>query len=146
MHVTGRCSCGYVQYEAEVNEGVVGICHCTSCQSNSGSAYRSFTHGDEESFKLVSGKLSNYEHVADSRSKRLRPFCPECGTQIYGKSAFKGGLPGLVLRVGTIDQRNELVPKFQIWCRSAQPWAIIDGLPGFEAQPQPDEVARILAK
>jgi len=143
MHVTGKCFCGFVRYEAEVNENLVGICHCTSCQGNSGSAFRVVVFGDENGFRLTGGELTDFQHVADSGATRSRPFCPKCGTQIYAKSVDGGGLPFMGFRVGTIDQRDQLVPKLQIWCRSAQPWAIIDSLPQFETQPSSDEMARL---
>jgi len=135
-----------VQYEAEVKEDLVGICHCTSCQGNSGSAFRVVVFGDENGFKLIKGELSNFEHVADSGATRSRPFCPKCGTQIYAKSVGGGGLPFMGFRVGTIDQRDRLVPRVQIWCRSAQPWAIVEGLPKFDTQPRPEEMARMVGK
>jgi len=39
------------------------------------------------------------------------------------------------LRVGTIRQRAELgEPAKQIWCRSALPWAVLDGVQNTERQ------------
>lgn len=146
MHVTGKCFCGDVQYEAEVNETTVGVCHCTSCQVNSGSAYRVTVYGDGDSFTLISGELSTFEHVADSGATRSRAFCPKCGTHIYVRSIGGGGVPMWGFRVGTIDQRDTLVPKAQLWCRSAQQWAIIDSLPQHETQPGAEEIARFFGK
>ena len=40
MDITGQCFCGAIQYEATVNEQMVGICHCRDCQIFSGSAFR----------------------------------------------------------------------------------------------------------
>ena len=39
MKVTGGCFCSAIRYEAEVDENMVIICHCTDCQINSGTAY-----------------------------------------------------------------------------------------------------------
>jgi len=144
MHITGKCFCGDVRFEAEVNENTAAICHCTSCQGNSGSAFRVVVFGDEESFKLLQGQLTDFQHVADSGTTRSRPFCPKCGTPIYAKSVG-GGLPMIGFRVGTLDQRYKLVPNFQVWCRSAQPWAIVKGLPQFETQPDPDDLKHLMA-
>ena len=146
MHVTGRCFCGDVQYEAEVNEKQVGICHCTSCQRNSGTAFRVTVYGDGENFRLISGELSTFEHVADSGATRSRAFCPKCGTHIYVRSIGGGGIPMWGFRVGTIDQRDKLVPNAQGWCRSAQPWAIIESLPQIATQLGAEEIARRMAK
>jgi hypothetical protein len=39
------------------------------------------------------------------------------------------------LRIGTLDQRAELMPARQIWCRSALPWSMdLNGLTRLERQ------------
>ena len=40
MKVDGGCHCGRITFEAEVDPAKVLICHCTDCQSLSGSAFR----------------------------------------------------------------------------------------------------------
>jgi hypothetical protein len=40
MKVEGRCHCGKIEYEVEVDETKVQICHCLDCQTLTGSAYR----------------------------------------------------------------------------------------------------------
>lgn len=40
MKADGHCLCGYLTYEAEVDADQVEICHCTDCQTLSGSAFR----------------------------------------------------------------------------------------------------------
>ncbi|HET9046453.1 MAG TPA: GFA family protein, partial [Casimicrobiaceae bacterium] len=32
MHVQGRCHCGEIAYEAEIDPAGVSVCHCTDCQ------------------------------------------------------------------------------------------------------------------
>lgn len=133
MHVTGHCFCGHIQYTATIDESLVAICHCTSCQRNSGTAFGVVVNIVDDSFKLLSGTLKSYESIADSGTLRSRTFCPECGTRIYAKTVGDGsGFTGL--RVGTCDQRDELVPNLQMWCRSAQPWALLDSIPQLEKQ------------
>ena len=77
--------------------------------------------------------MKSYESVADSGTLRSRTFCPECGTRIYAVTVGEGS-SFMGLRVGTCDQRDQLVPTVQMWCRSAQPWAVIDGIPQLEKQ------------
>ena len=38
MHVTGKCHCGKIAYEAELDPAGVAICHCSDCQMLTGSA------------------------------------------------------------------------------------------------------------
>jgi hypothetical protein len=134
MKVDGECLCGAVTFEAEVDPGHVGICHCTDCQTQSGTAFRTIARAAPGSFRLTSGELAVFEKRAESGSYRRLTFCPVCGTSIYGGP--RDGEKGFVsLRVGAIRQREQLSPAVQVWCRSAQSWIEhIDELPRIDKQ------------
>jgi hypothetical protein len=134
MKVDGRCLCGYLSYEAEVDPDLVSICHCTDCQVLSGSAFRVTVPVTDGSFKFLSGAPKTYVKTAASGSKRALAFCPECGTSVYSKPTDdKSDYFGL--RVGSLRQRDELVPRVQYWCNSAQSWVgVIDDLLKFETE------------
>lgn len=121
MHVDGGCHCGSIRYEAEVDPEDTIICHCTDCQTLSGSAYRTVVFVPESDFTLLAGDLKIYVKTADSGNRRAMMFCPECGTQIYATSVEGEGRT-FGLRVGTVRQRAELRPRRQHWCRSALDW------------------------
>jgi hypothetical protein len=55
MKIDGCCHCGYITYEAEIDPEKVMICHCTDCQTLSGSAFRTVALTREGTFKLLSG-------------------------------------------------------------------------------------------
>lgn len=135
MKIDGGCHCGNVKFEAEADPEKVAICHCTDCQTLSGTAFRTVVMVPDEDFTLLSGELKTYvKTTADSGNPRAQVFCPECGTQIYANSVGDGPKV-LGLRVGTIRQRDDLPPKRQVWTRSAQHW--LDGitaLPGADQQ------------
>ena len=121
MKIDGGCHCGQIKFRAEVNSDRVLICHCTDCQILSGSAYRTVAPAKEDTFEIISGKLKMYEKTAEDGSIRIQSFCPNCGTPIY--SSPPQGTPGFFgIRVGAIKQRDQLVPKNQIWVRSSQTW------------------------
>jgi len=40
MHIDGQCHCGRITFEADIDPDEVSICHCTGCQSLTGSPYR----------------------------------------------------------------------------------------------------------
>ncbi|NRB41472.1 MAG: GFA family protein [Pseudomonadales bacterium] len=133
MNVTGKCFCGHISYKAEVDPNIVAVCHCSDCQEHSGTAFGVIAGVIDEEFHLLTGKLKSFIKVAASGNHRELTFCPECGTRIYAKDA--GDKPGFIgLRYGTIEQRNELTPNIQVWCKSAQPWAIIESMPKLENQ------------
>lgn len=121
MKIDGECHCGHITYEADVDPDDVIICHCTDCQNISGAPYRTVVFTHSETFNLLSGSLKVYVKTAQSGNKRAQKFCPECGSHIYasnvGDEAMMYGL-----RVGTIRQREQLVPKSQYWCDSALTW------------------------
>ena len=128
MKIDGACHCGYITYEAEIDPKKVGICHCTDCQTLSGSAFRTLAFTREGTFKLLTGELKIYVKTGESGARRPQSFCPECGTPIYSTSTDDG--PKVhSLRAGTIRQRDELVPQVQFWTRSEQSW--IPELPSF---------------
>ena len=121
MNIDGRCHCGQITYRAEIKPEEIEICHCTDCQTLSGSAYRTIAGATPGTFELLTGDLSKYEKVAENGSIRVQTFCPNCGSPIY--SSPPDGVEGFLgIRVGTITQRDELEPTHQIWFRSAQEW------------------------
>ena len=66
MHIDGGCHCGFIKYEAEVDADSVGICHCTDCQTLTGTAYRTTVQSLKGAFKLVSGTPKIYVKTAES--------------------------------------------------------------------------------
>jgi hypothetical protein len=122
MKITGGCHCGAITYEAEINPSTVAICHCTDCQTLSGSAFRVVVPAEREAFKLLTGDPRTYVKTGDSGRKRAQTFCANCGTPIY--SADVADPQMFSIRVGTAKQRADLSPKLQLWCRSALDWTM----------------------
>jgi hypothetical protein len=128
MKVEGACHCGHVRYEAEIDPATVGICHCIDCQVLTGSPYRVVVYAAAAGFRLLGAAPKIYVKIADSGKPRAQAFCPECGTPIYAAAPVDP--QSYSLRIGAIKQRRELVPRRQIWCRSALPW--VEDLGGFD--------------
>ena len=129
MKIDGRCHCGYVTFEAEADPETTTICNCTDCQTMSGAPLRAVIITRPGTLVLLSGKPTEYQKTADSGNVRLQAFCPHCGT------------PDLCdidcVRLGSLRQRNELVPRRQIFVRSQQPWVNdLDSVPTFDAMPR----------
>ncbi len=121
MRVDGACHCGRITYEAEVDADNVLICHCTDCQTLSGSAFRTVAPALPGTFRLLTGAPKTYIKVAESGVERAQVFCADCGSPIYS-GPVGGGSSFVGIRVGTIRQRDRLPPRKQVWCRSAQGW------------------------
>ena len=128
MKIDGRCHCGAITFEAEVDPDAVTICHCTDCQMLTGSAYRANIAAPAETF-VIRGTPVSYIKTAESGNKRRHAFCGNCGTPIFATAIENP--TSYSLRVGTITQRAALKPKKQIWRKSALTW--IDSLPSVPA-------------
>jgi hypothetical protein len=76
MKIDGRCHCGEITFEAEVDANALNICHCTDCQTLSGSAFRINIPAPAEHFVLLSGTPKTYVKTAESCNKRLHAFTP----------------------------------------------------------------------
>ena len=122
MKIDGRCHCGYITYEAEIDPETVGVCHCTDCQSLTGSAFTTSVPAAKDAFILLAGKPKIYVKTAESGARRAQAFCPECGSRIYAAADINP--QSFNLRVGTITQRKKLRPQTQSWCRSALDWVM----------------------
>ncbi len=136
LPIDGGCHCGHITYEAKVDPEAVSICHCTDCQTLTGTAYRVNVRVRKQDLVMHGGKPKIYVKTAESGAQRAHAFCPECGTPIYSTSVeddpqFYG------LRVGTARQKRDLPPKKQGWHRSSLPWTMnIDALPKIATQLQ----------
>jgi len=121
MKVTGRCHCGQISFEAEIDPGHVALWHCVDCQRLTGTAFATFVVARREDFRLVIGTPKLYVKVGDSGNGSAQAFCENCGSRLWASAAVAE--PGSYrLRVGTLDQRAELLPARQYWFRSALPW------------------------
>lgn len=129
MNIHGSCHCGYIRFEAEADPEKVALCHCTDCQTSTGSAFRTNVPVRGGDFRMLSGEPTIYiKTTAESGNPRAQAFCPRCGTSIYSTTPGDGAKASYMVRVGTLSERDRLAPKMQNWFCSAQPW--VTGLAG----------------
>ena len=122
MRIDGACHCGTITIEGEADPAKTSICHCTDCQTGTGSAFRISVPVPGASFKM-SGEPTYYtKTTADSGNPRVQAFCPRCGTPIYSTTPGDAPRPSYTVRVGILRQREQFVPVRQNWFRSAQSW------------------------
>ena len=131
MRIDGRCHCGKITFEAEVDPTEITLCHCTDCQRLTGSPYRANIPAPAAHF-VLRGEPKSYIKTGESGGKRRHAFCGDCGTPIYSSAVENP--PTYSLRVGSINQRAQFAPpKRQIWHRSALAWsADLSGVPARE--------------
>ncbi|MFM5955073.1 MAG: GFA family protein [Novosphingobium sp.] len=121
--LTGGCLCGAVRYT--VSQSIrfrAYACHCTDCQTRSGSAFgiqQSVLSGDLE----VEGELLRGEHIQPSGAVAGIFACKACLTRIYTDNNRR---PGIVnLRAGTLDNSRDVVPAAHLWVSSKLHWIVI---------------------
>jgi hypothetical protein len=135
MKIEGSCHCGFITVEGEADPDKVTICHCTDCQTGTGSAFRVSVPVPGTAFKMTGEPTAYLKTTADSGNPRVQTFCPRCGTPIYSTSPGEGVQPSYMVRVGILRQRGELAPKRQNWVRSARRWVTaMDAIPKNEKQ------------
>ena len=135
MKVEGRCHCGEITYEAEVQPHTVNICHCLDCQMLTGSVFRANIQAPADKFRVLTGTPREYIKVADSGTKRVHAFCGTCGSPVYACSPHNPQTYSL--RLGGLNQRQELGrPARQIWTRRRFAWIPkLEGVTEIEGQP-----------
>ena len=135
MKIEGACSCGNIRIEGEADPDSVSVCHCTDCQSASGTAFRVSIPVSGATFKMTGQPTIFIKTTAESGNPRVQAFCPTCGSPIYSTTPGEGQQAMYIVRVGILKQREQLTPKRQIWWRSARDWVTgLDGIRKVEKQ------------
>ena len=122
MKIDGSCHCGTITIEGEADPEKTQICHCTDCQTSTGSVFRVSVPVSGASFRMSGQPATYVKTTADSGKPRVQAFCPRCGSPIYSTTPGDGPQPSYTVRVGILRQRQQFVPKRQNWVRSALPW------------------------
>jgi len=120
--LTGGCQCGAVRFELRAAPVVFYLCHCTTCQQQSSSAFG-------QSVKVraadvtIHGELAVFEAPSASGRPKVCEFCPKCGSRIaHGR---RPGAEAFNLKGGSFDDHSWLVPAGHIWTSSKQPFVAI---------------------
>jgi hypothetical protein len=122
VKINGSCHCGYITIEGEADPAKTTICHCTDCQTGTGSAFRVSVPVPGATFKMSGQPTTYLKTTADSGNPRLQAFCPRCGSPIYSTTPGDWPQPSYTVRVGILRQRDQFKPTRQNWFQSAQPW------------------------
>jgi hypothetical protein len=131
----GGCGCRQVRYTVTApHRPVVYACHCTDCQTQSGSAF-GLQMPIFEAMLSICGDLISGERTMPSGATGTVFSCAKCLVRIYSKNSTRPGM--VVVRAGTLDDSSALVPKFHLWVSSRQRWFdIADTALALEQQPE----------
>jgi len=129
----GGCDCRRVRYRMNSAPLFVHCCHCRWCQRESGASFA--LNAMIESDRLAS--LGEAPEIVDTPSASGQgqqiARCAHCRIAVWSHYAGSGPLVSFV-RVGTLDQPDQLPPDIHIFTASKQPWVLIP--PGMAAVPE----------
>ena len=113
----GSCLCGSIQYEVDEFAGPIVHCHCRKCRKAHGSAFSTTAPVLREHFRWTIGAdlLAYFE---SSPGKR-RHFCSNCGSHLMAEWLDK---PGVIIRMGCLDDDPGSRPKAHIWRSESACW------------------------
>ena len=115
---TGSCLCSSVNYKSNSDPLVIQNCHCDQCRKATGSVYLTNLFIKEENFEIT-GEVNNYTHLSDAGNNMTKYFCPNCGSQVFGKNS---GRPGIItIRAGTVNEKDIIKPIRNLFLKSKVP-------------------------
>jgi hypothetical protein len=119
----GGCACGAVRYSVQGQPRIVGICHCTTCRKETGSAFSSYADWPASSFQYR-GEIKTYNG---------RSFCPACGSRLFNLSDNT-----VSVRIGSLDEAptTDIAPIEEIWVKRREHWLLpLQLVPQYQEDP-----------
>ncbi len=116
---TGACHCGSTRF-SYAGEGIACYCcHCTECQTASGTAFTTNLIVESSDLELVSGTASEFVYVNNGRELAC-VRCSTCATLLW--VYFVGDEAFCSVQTGTFDDAMAFVPNAHIWTQSKVSW------------------------
>lgn len=118
MH-SGTCRCGQVRISVQGDPLRVGICHCTDCRHETGSAFTFYGIWPAQQFQCA-GETAEYAG---------RHFCPRCGSRLFSIDPQEAEV-----KLGILEEApTRFVPSYELWVKRREPWLRpIEGATQFE--------------
>lgn len=130
LPMRGGCICGNIRYEVIGHPLIETMCHCTTCQKRTGSAFSMNLLVMKPDFSVTHGKTVTRDLPTGSGKVNVQHFCNDCLVRTHTEPV---ALPTIVyVRPGTLDDPKVINPGLQIWTRSALPWALRPDTAGYE--------------
>ncbi len=106
--LSGACLCGQVRVSVRGAPLRAGICHCTDCRQESGSAF---------TFYAI-WPVAGFERSGETAEFRGRHFCPRCGSRLFSVDEREAEI-----KLGILSEApTPLVPSYELWVKRREPW------------------------
>jgi len=120
----GGCACDMVRYRLEGRPMYVHCCHCTACQTETGSAFALNLLIESDRVRLVSGVPEPVMTPSASGKGQQILRCRDCEVALW--SNYGGAVDKIrFVRGGTLENPGAVVPDIHIFTRSKLPWVQI---------------------
>lgn len=130
LPLRGGCICGALRYEVTGQPLMATLCHCTTCQRRTGSAYSMSLIVRRRDFRLSAGAPLSRPLPTESGRINVQHFCENCLVRTHTEPEAAPDI--LYVRPGTLDDPGAIAPIAQIFTRSARDGAAIAGLRAYE--------------
>jgi hypothetical protein len=105
---SGSCLCGQVRLSVRGEPLRVGICHCTDCRQESGSAFTFFGIWP----------AGQFERSGESAQFNGRHFCTSCGSRLFSVDEREAEI-----KLGVLSEApTPLSPSYELWIKRREPW------------------------
>ena len=113
--MSGKCLCGNIAFTADTDIKFTANCHCSDCRAATGAAYGTLLFIDEAALQIT-GAPKIFTHVADSGANMEKFFCPDCGSQLFGRNSNRPNV--MSVRAGVVDQTDLVKPGVNVYLSS----------------------------
>jgi hypothetical protein len=136
----GGCDCRQVRYRLLSAPLVVHCCHCRWCQRESGASFALNAMIESDRVQRISGEPTLVDTPSASGRGQQIARCPRCWVALW--SHYSGSGPAVsFVRVGTLDDPDQLAPDVHIFTESKQPWVQLPaGIPAYPVYYQREQV------
>jgi len=129
----GGCTCREVRYRMLTKPLFVHCCHCRWCQRETGSAFALNAMIESDRVQLLRGDVVIIDTPSQSGKGQRISRCPKCEVAVWSNYAGAGEAIRFI-RVGTLDEPENLQPDIHIYTASKQPWVKLP--PDTPAEPE----------
>ena len=124
----GGCDCGQLRYRITRPPFIVHCCHCSRCQTQTGSAFVINALIDATCVETVSGEKMEIISETPSGEGQIIVRCPDCKVAVWSHYFMGGIRRGICfVRVGTLDDPNRHPPDVHIFTQTKQDWVVFPG-------------------
>jgi len=109
----GGCICGAIRYRVSGAPLRAGLCHCSQCRRETGSAMPAFVTWPRDKLEILKGTPAGFR-VSNFAT---RQFCRDCGSPLF----WRGDT--ITLFLGSLDDAEAMPkPTYQLWTERRIPW------------------------